>query len=160
VYRAAPTFVEQADRRHETTTRSAAASDTSETGFALILSVEERALGQLADAAKVKNQWSAGPGDRTRSSCPGRPNQRRHRPGRLVAPGHCRSDAAVAIHAGAALIPASSGKTVRCRLNRSGNRQLHRALHNIACPPALRPRDPQVRRRLRAQGKTDREIKR
>ncbi|WP_345612342.1 transposase [Pseudonocardia adelaidensis] len=34
--------------------------------------------------------------------------------------------------AGAAPIPASSGKTVRYRLNRSGDRQLDRALHNIA----------------------------
>jgi transposase len=34
--------------------------------------------------------------------------------------------------AGVAPIPASSGQTSRMRLNRSGNRQLNRALHGIA----------------------------
>ncbi|MFF0183146.1 transposase, partial [Micromonospora sp. NPDC005223] len=46
-------------------------------------------------------------------------------------PGRCRNDAAFAMLAGAAPIPASSGKTVRYRLNRSGDRQLNRALHTI-----------------------------
>ena len=32
---------------------------------------------------------------------------------------------------GAAPIPASSGQTVRVRLNRSGDRQLNRALHTV-----------------------------
>ena len=61
--------------------------------------------------------------------------------------------------AGAAPIPASSGKTVRYRLNRSGDRQLNRALHNIALS-RLRY-DPATRAyadRRRAEGKTDREI--
>lgn len=76
-------------------------------------------------------------------------------------PGRCRSDAAFAMLAGAAPIPASSGKTVRYRLNRSGNRQLNRALHTIALS-RLRYDDTtrtyaEVRR---AEGKTDREIKR
>ncbi len=53
-------------------------------------------------------------------------------------PGRCRSDAAFAMLAGAAPIPASSGKTVRHRLNRSGDRQLNRALHNIALGPVLK----------------------
>jgi transposase len=76
-------------------------------------------------------------------------------------PGRCRSDAAFAMLAGAAPIPASSGKTVRYRLNRCGNRQLNRALHTIALS-RLRY-DPDTRAYAdgrRAQGKTDREIKR
>lgn len=76
-------------------------------------------------------------------------------------PGRCRSDAAFAMLAGAAPIPASSGKTVRYRLNRCGNRQLNRALHTIALSRLLY--DPDTRAyaaRRRAEGKTDREIKR
>ena len=76
-------------------------------------------------------------------------------------PGRCRDDAAFAMLAGAAPIPASSGRTVRYRLNRSGDRQLNRALHTIALS-RLRY-DPTTRAyadRRRAQGKTDREIKR
>ena len=76
-------------------------------------------------------------------------------------PGRCRSDAAFAMLAGAAPIPASSGKTVRHRLNRAGNRQLNRALHTVALSrlqhdPATRDYADQTPR----QGKTDREIKR
>jgi transposase len=76
-------------------------------------------------------------------------------------PGRCRDDAAFAMLAGAAPIPASSGKTVRYRLNRSGDRQLNRALHTITLSRLRydqRTRDYADRRR--AQGKTDREIKR
>ena len=52
-------------------------------------------------------------------------------------------DARLAMHAGAAPLPASSGKRQRHRLNRSGNRQLNCALHRIAvtqgrCHPAAR----------------------
>jgi transposase len=46
-------------------------------------------------------------------------------------PGRCRTDAAFAMLGGAAPIPASSGHTVRVRLNRSGDRQLNQALHLI-----------------------------
>jgi transposase len=76
-------------------------------------------------------------------------------------PGRCRDDAAFAMLAGAAPIPASSGRTVRYRLNRSGDRQLNRALHTIALS-RLRY-DPSTRtyaERRRAEGRTDREIKR
>ena len=76
-------------------------------------------------------------------------------------PGRCRSDAAFAMLAGAAPIPASSGKTVRYRLNRSGDRQLNRALHTVTL--SRLQRDPRTRAyadRRRAHGKTDREIKR
>ncbi|MFF4891848.1 IS110 family RNA-guided transposase [Micromonospora chersina] len=76
-------------------------------------------------------------------------------------PGRCRNDAAFAMLAGAAPIPASSGKTIRYRLNRSGDRQLNRALHTVAL--IRLQRDERTRTyadRRRAQGKTDREIKR
>jgi transposase len=76
-------------------------------------------------------------------------------------PGRCRNDAAFAMLAGAAPIPASSGKTVRYRLNRSGDRQLNRALHTVTLTRLQR--DERTRAyadRRRAEGKTDREIKR
>lgn len=76
-------------------------------------------------------------------------------------PGRCRNDAAFAMLAGAAPIPASSGKTVRYRLNRCGDRQLNRALHTVALTRLQR--DDRTRAyadRRRSQGKTDREIKR
>jgi len=75
--------------------------------------------------------------------------------------GRCRHEAAFANLAGAAPIPASSGLTTRHRLNRCGDRQLNRALHVIALS-RLRY-DPTTRayaERRRAEGKTDREIKR
>jgi transposase len=43
-----------------------------------------------------------------------------------------RSEACLAMHAGVAPIPASSGRTQRHRLARGGNRQLNAALHRIA----------------------------
>jgi transposase len=76
-------------------------------------------------------------------------------------PGRCRSDAAFAMQGGAAPIPASCGQTVRVRLNRSGDRQLNQALHVIVLT-RLRY-DPATRayaQRRRAQGKTNREIRR
>jgi hypothetical protein len=76
-------------------------------------------------------------------------------------PGRVRSDAAFAMLAGTAPIPASSGITNRHRLNRSGDRQLNRAIHTIVLS-RLRY-DPTTRayaERRRAQGRTDREIKR
>ena len=45
--------------------------------------------------------------------------------------GRIRSEAAFAMLAGVSPIPASSGETVRHRLNRSGDRQLNRAIHTI-----------------------------
>jgi transposase len=72
-------------------------------------------------------------------------------------PGRLRSEAAFARLAGAAPIPASSGKTVRHRLDRGGDRRLNRALHTIVL---CRRRDAQTRayieRRL-AEGKSERE---
>jgi transposase len=76
-------------------------------------------------------------------------------------PRRCRSDAAFAMLGGAAPIPASSGQTVRFRLNRSGDRQLNQALYTVVLT-RLRT-DPATRayaQRRRAQGKTNREVKR
>lgn len=76
-------------------------------------------------------------------------------------PGRIRSDAAFAMLAGTAPIPASSGMTVRHRLNRSGDRRLNQAIHTVV---VIRMRvDPETKiyvERRRAEGKTDREIKR
>jgi transposase len=75
--------------------------------------------------------------------------------------GRCRHEAAFANLAGVAPIPASSGQTVRYRLNRCGDRQLNRALHTIVLSRIRF--DPATRayaERRRAEGRTDREIKR
>jgi transposase len=75
--------------------------------------------------------------------------------------GRFRSEAAFAALAGASPIPASSGKIIRHRLNRSGDRQLNQALHTIAL---VRLRDdPETRAyaaRRTAEGKSSRDIKR
>ncbi len=63
--------------------------------------------------------------------------------------------------AGSAPIPASSGQTVRYRLNRGGDRQLNCALHTIVLSRLMH--DPATRAyaaRRTAEGKTPREIKR
>jgi transposase len=75
--------------------------------------------------------------------------------------GRVRSEAAFAKLGGVAPIEASSGMVIRHRLNRSGDRQLNRALHTIVL---VRMRQDSatkdyVQRRL-AQGKTIRDIKR
>jgi transposase len=75
--------------------------------------------------------------------------------------GRIRSEAAFAMLSGTAPVPVSSGRTDRHRLNRLGDRQLNRALHTIAvtrmrCHPAT---IAYVQRR-RAEGKTDKEIRR
>ena len=76
-------------------------------------------------------------------------------------PGRCRNNAAFAALAGASPVPASSGRVVRHRLNRGGDRQLNKALHTIAktrwrdCP-----RTAAYIQRRRAEGKADGEIRR
>ncbi|WP_239069984.1 MULTISPECIES: transposase [unclassified Streptomyces] len=75
--------------------------------------------------------------------------------------GRFRSEAAFAAFAGVAPIPASSGLTNRHRINRSGDRQLNRALHTITL---IRIRlDPTTRayvaRRI-SEGKTARDAQR
>jgi transposase len=75
--------------------------------------------------------------------------------------GRCRNDAAFAMLAGTAPIPASSGKTVRHRLNRSGDRQLNRAIYTVVITRLrLDPTTRSYAERRRAEGKTDREIRR
>jgi transposase len=77
-------------------------------------------------------------------------------------PGRIHSEAAFAMLAGAAPIPANSGQvTTRHRLNRYGDRQLNRALHTIVLSRIRydqATRDYVARRTI--EGKTTREIKR
>lgn len=76
-------------------------------------------------------------------------------------PGRVRSEAAFARLAGAAPVPASSGKTIRYRLDRGGDRQLNRALHTIILN--RRRTDSQTKAyiaRRTAEGKTTREATR
>ena len=75
--------------------------------------------------------------------------------------GRIRSEAAFANLAGVAPLPASSGNTIRHRLNRHGDRQLNRALDIIARVRSLN--DPNTRayiQRRTAEGKSRREIRR
>ena len=75
--------------------------------------------------------------------------------------GRFRSEAAFASLAGVSPIPASSGMTVRHRLNRRGDLQLNRALHVVVINRIRHDKTTQAYfERHRAQGKTDREIKR
>jgi len=75
--------------------------------------------------------------------------------------GRLRSDAAFAMLGGSAPIPASSGQTIRYRLNRGGDRQLNCALHTIVLTRLQHDAETRAyaARRL-AEGKTPREIKR
>jgi transposase len=76
-------------------------------------------------------------------------------------PGRVRDDAAFAKLGGVCPIPASSGQTVRHRLNRYGDRQLNRALHTVVLSRLRYDEATRAYRdRRRAEGKTDREIKR
>jgi transposase len=76
-------------------------------------------------------------------------------------PGRCRNEAAFAALGGISPLQASSGRTVRHRLNRGGDRALNRAIHTIAhtrmrdCPDTR----VYVERRI-AEGKTKPEIRR
>lgn len=75
--------------------------------------------------------------------------------------GRIRSEAAFAMLAGVAPIEASSGQTVRHRLNRSGDRQLNRALHTIVLSRLTHHAETRAyAQRRTAEGKTPREIKR
>jgi len=76
-------------------------------------------------------------------------------------PGRFRSEAAFAMLAGAAPVPASSGQVVHHRLNRGGDRQLNRALHTIVLLRQVHhgPTREYTSRRI-AQGKSEREIRR
>jgi hypothetical protein len=76
-------------------------------------------------------------------------------------PGRCRNEAAFAALGGTNPIPASSGRIVRHRLNRGGDRALNRAIHTIAATRIRScPRTRAYVERRTAQGKTPREIRR
>jgi transposase len=76
-------------------------------------------------------------------------------------PGRCRNDGAFAMLAGTAPIPASSGHTDRHRLNRSGDRQLNRAIHTIMLSRLSHdPTTQAYRDRRQTEGKTKREAHR
>ena len=75
--------------------------------------------------------------------------------------GRLRDEAAFASLAGVNPIPASSGNTVRHRLNRGGDRRLNRALHMAVITRMTH--DPETRayvERRCAEGRTPREIRR
>ncbi|QTG76422.1 IS110 family transposase [Trueperella pecoris] len=75
--------------------------------------------------------------------------------------GRIRTEAEFASLAGVNPIPASSGNTVRHRLNRGGDRKLNSALHMVAIVKMTHDEETKkyVTRR-REEGKTDREIRR
>lgn len=74
-------------------------------------------------------------------------------------PGRLRDESSFAHLCGVAPVSASSGKVVRHRLNRSGNRDANRALHTVALVRMAHEKRTQsyVRRRTR-EGKSKREI--
>ena len=75
--------------------------------------------------------------------------------------GRLRSEAAFAALAGVAPIPASSGQVIRHRLNRGGDRQLNRALHTVVMwRMNFHAESKAYTLRRRAEGKSDREIRR
>jgi transposase len=76
-------------------------------------------------------------------------------------PGRCRNDAAFAALAGTSPLQASSGRTVRHRLNRGGDRALNRAIHTITLTRTRSyPTTCAYVARRTAEGKTPREIRR
>ncbi len=76
-------------------------------------------------------------------------------------PGRIRSEAAFARLAGTCPLPASSGNTTRHRLNRGGDRRLNRAINTIVLTRMrIDPRTRAYIDRRRAEGKTNREIRR
>ena len=76
-------------------------------------------------------------------------------------PGRVRSAAAFAMLAGTAPVPASSGQTVRHRLNRFGDRRLNQALHVVVVHRLrLDPTTQAYAARRTAEGKTPKEIRR
>jgi transposase len=75
-------------------------------------------------------------------------------------PQRLRSEASFASLCGAAPIPASSGKTVRYRLNRGGNRDANRALHLICVVRMRERRTKEYVAKRTAEGKSKREIMR
>lgn len=76
-------------------------------------------------------------------------------------PGRVRSEAAFAQIAGTCPIPASSGNTVRHRLNRGGDRRVNRALNTVVLTRMrIDPDTKDYIARRQAEGKTPKEIRR
>ncbi len=75
-------------------------------------------------------------------------------------PGRLNSESAFAHMCGVASIPASSGKVVRYRLNRGGNRDANRALHMVCVVRMREPRTREYVARRTAERKSKREIMR
>lgn len=76
-------------------------------------------------------------------------------------PGRVRDEAAFAALAGVNPIPASSGNTTRHRLNPGGDRRLNRALHMVVITRTRQHPDTLAYiEKRRAQGRTDKEIRR
>ncbi|MDR2381837.1 MAG: IS110 family transposase, partial [Bifidobacteriaceae bacterium] len=76
-------------------------------------------------------------------------------------PGRVRTEAAFAAIAGVSPLPASSGNTIRHRLNRGGDRRLNHALHMAVITRMAH--DPETRAyvaKRQAEGHTTREIRR
>jgi transposase len=78
--------------------------------------------------------------------------------GETAGAGRFTDEARLAMHAGAAPLPASSGNQHRHRLNRSGNRQLNCALHRIAISQGQHHQPARAYlTRKQAEGKTRKE---
>lgn len=72
-----------------------------------------------------------------------------------------RSEAAFASLAGVNPIPASSGNTVRHRLNRGGDRRLNKALHMVAVTRMVHDEETRIyAQKRKAEGKTVKEVRR
>jgi transposase len=75
--------------------------------------------------------------------------------------GRVRNEAAFASLAGVAPLEASSGQRTRHRLNRTGDRNLNRALHTVAITRLrCHPESREYEARRTAQGKTHRDVRR
>ena len=76
-------------------------------------------------------------------------------------PGRFRSDAAFAAIAGTSPLEASSGRTTRHRLNRTGDRQLNAAIHRIVLTRlGKHPETDAYIKRRTTEGKSTKEINR
>lgn len=74
-------------------------------------------------------------------------------------PGRCRNEAAYAALAGVSPLPASSGRTVRHRLNRGGDRRSNSALYTVVLTRLGRDqRTRDYAERRTAEGKSKKEI--
>ncbi len=97
-------------------------------------SIARRVLQLTAEERELAREIETRSPASSHRSCSSSPVSDRTPPHSSCSPGSTKdgsSEAAFARLAGAALIPASSGQTIRYRLDRSGDRKLNRALHMI-----------------------------